>query len=366
MATSDPGPCGQRGSVLARANEQKRDVPEEWECSWLSAFGPLADAACSIGRLPALADKSREDLNGKEHKETRQRLLADASAISQPEDAAGAPQRLAPCIQKWAEATSQAVACFQRDGEQTMAFDSFHRCAHEIIRTIWLRERTTRQRRRTFRHASNCGRMRGASAVFSFQAQRLHTGWPKTSHSLFFDLLMQTTVAPLPDGEQTARSRLHWWMPNTWLQVSNGASAWSARPCLTRVGRRKRARALMGTSSKRPVLKTDELASGPQGSEQCRSTDATLLCITAGSITIIALRASTVKQEHQRPWALSRKIPEVSGTRGTVEKCMTCFRLAGTWLSTLCTEEQPLPPAHSWHPCMRDCNNFCIMSGGFS
>jgi len=143
-----------------------------------------------------LAGKGREDLKGEENKETRQQLLADASAIYQAEDAAGARQRLAAFAQKWAEPAPKAVACLQRDFEQTIAFYALQGMNREIIRTTSLLERTNRQLRRKFRQAGSFGSSCGASVALYLQVRRLNAGWSKTrttwweaSRSLFFDWL---------------------------------------------------------------------------------------------------------------------------------------------------------------------------------
>ncbi len=156
----------------------------------------VIEQCCLFHKLRNVADKSREDLKGDENKETRQLLLADASAIYQAEDAAGARQRLVAFVQKWAQAAPKAVACLQRDFEQTIAFYALQGFAQKIIRTTSLLERTNRQLRRKFRQAGSFGSLRGASVAFYLQVQRLNAGWSKTkttwweaSHSLFFDLL---------------------------------------------------------------------------------------------------------------------------------------------------------------------------------
>jgi putative transposase len=154
----------------------------------------VIEQRCLFHKLRNVADKNREDLKGNENKETRQQLLADASAIYQAEDAARARQRLVAFVQKWAQAAPKSVACLQRDFEQTIAFYALQGFAQKIIRTTSLLERTNRQLRRKFRQASSFGSVRGASVAFYLQAQRLNAGWAKTtwweaSHSLFFDLL---------------------------------------------------------------------------------------------------------------------------------------------------------------------------------
>ena len=53
----------------------------------------VIEQRCLFHKLRHVADKGRQDLKGEEHKETRQQLLADARAIYQAEDAAGARQR---------------------------------------------------------------------------------------------------------------------------------------------------------------------------------------------------------------------------------------------------------------------------------
>jgi putative transposase len=151
---------------------------------------------CIFHKLRNVADKSREDLKGEEHKATRQQLLAEASAIYEAKNAQGARERLAAFVQKWSEFASKAVACLQRDFEQTIAFYALQGFSRQIIRTTSLLERTNRQLRRKFRQAGSFGSSSGASVALFLQAQRLNAGWSQTkntwwevSQSLFFDLL---------------------------------------------------------------------------------------------------------------------------------------------------------------------------------
>src|SRR5947209_18025293 len=156
----------------------------------------VIEQRCLFHKLRNVADKGREDLKGEENKETRQQLLAEASAIYQAEDAAGARQRLAAFTQKWAEPAPKAVACLQRDFEQTIAFYALQGMNRETIRTTSLLERTNRELRRKFRQAGSFGSSCGASVALYLQARRLNAGWSKTkttwweaSRSLFFDWL---------------------------------------------------------------------------------------------------------------------------------------------------------------------------------
>ena len=154
----------------------------------------VIEQRCLFHKLRNVADKGREDLKGEEHKATRQQLLAEASAIYQAEDAAGARQRLAAFAQKWAAPAPKAVACLQRDFEQTIAFYALAGIHRQIIRTTSLLERTNRQLRRKFRQAGSFASSCGASVALYLQAHRLNAGWSKTtwweaSRSLFFDCL---------------------------------------------------------------------------------------------------------------------------------------------------------------------------------
>lgn len=145
-------------------------------------------------KLRNVADKSREDLKGEQHQETRKQLLSDASKIYQAESAAGAREGLSTFVQKWAEQAPKAVTTLQRDFEQTIAFYALDGIHRQIVRTTSLLERTNRQLRRKFRQAGSFASQRGAEVALYLQAQRLNARWSKTtwwetSRSLFFDWL---------------------------------------------------------------------------------------------------------------------------------------------------------------------------------
>lgn len=156
----------------------------------------VLEQRCLFHKLRNVADKVREDLKGEENKETRQQLLADASDIYQAESAAGAHQRLVAFTQKWEPCAPKALACLERDFEQTIAFYALAGFSRELIRTTSLLERTNRQLRGKFRQAGSFGSQRGADVALYLQAQRLNARWSKptatwweTSRLLFFDLL---------------------------------------------------------------------------------------------------------------------------------------------------------------------------------
>lgn len=97
---------------------------------------------------------------------------------------------------QYPEPAPKAVACLQRDFEQTIAFYALQGMNREIIRTTSLLERTNRQLRRKFRQAGSFGSACGASVALYLQARRLNAGWSTTkttwweaARSLFFDWL---------------------------------------------------------------------------------------------------------------------------------------------------------------------------------
>lgn len=150
-----------------------------------------------LHKLRHVADKCREDLKEKEHKEERKQVLTDASRISQAESAAQARSRLAAFADQWRARAPKAVATLERDFEPTIASSRLEGIARELIGTTSFLERTNRQRRRKFRQVGSFGSQSGAEVALSLQMQRLHARWMKakktwreTSLSLYFDFLI--------------------------------------------------------------------------------------------------------------------------------------------------------------------------------
>ena len=82
----------------------------------------VIEQRCIFHKLRNVADKCREDLKGEAHKETRKQLLEQASAIYQAESAAEARALLVAFAENWQARAPKAVATFQRDFEQTIAY----------------------------------------------------------------------------------------------------------------------------------------------------------------------------------------------------------------------------------------------------
>ena len=140
-----------------------------------------------------LADKSREDLPGKDKKEVRDQLLEEARTIYQAESAAQARQRLASVSDTWRQHPPKAVVTLERDFEQTIAYYRLAGVAREILRTTSLLERTNRELRRKIRQAGSFTSRAGAEVAIYLQVRRLHARWAKktwweVSHDLYFDL----------------------------------------------------------------------------------------------------------------------------------------------------------------------------------
>ena len=154
----------------------------------------VLEQRCIFHKLRNVADKCREELKGEAHKETRKQLLEQASAVYQAESAEQARGRLAVFAATWRARTPKAVATFERDFEQTIAYYALDEVARELIRTTSLLERTNRELRRKFRQVCGFGSLTGAEVAIYLQIKRLNARWSKhtwweTSHSLFFDFL---------------------------------------------------------------------------------------------------------------------------------------------------------------------------------
>ena len=152
----------------------------------------VIEQRCIFHKLRNVADKCREDLKGEAHKETRKQLLEQASAIYQAESAAEARARLVAFAENWQARAPKAVATFQRDFEQTIAYYGLEGVARELIRTTSLLERTNRELRRKFRHVCCFGSFKGAEVAIYLQVKRLNARWSKqtwweSSQLLYFD-----------------------------------------------------------------------------------------------------------------------------------------------------------------------------------
>jgi transposase-like protein len=141
----------------------------------------MIEQRCVFHKLRNVADKAREDKSGEVHRELREQLLEQASAIYQAETAAQARERLSSFVHTWGEQAPKAVATLQRDFEQTIAFYTLGCIARELVRTTSLLERTNRELRRKFRQACCFSSRRGAEVAIYLQVQRFHARWTKTS-----------------------------------------------------------------------------------------------------------------------------------------------------------------------------------------
>ena len=152
----------------------------------------LLEQRCIFHKLRNVADKSREELKGDDHKERRAQLLEQARTIYQAESAAQARTRLATFADTWSARTPKTVATLQRDFEQTIAYYALEGLARELVRTTSLLERTNRELRRKFRQVGCFSSLEGAEVAIYLQVQRLHARWSQQiwwdiSHLLYFD-----------------------------------------------------------------------------------------------------------------------------------------------------------------------------------
>src|SRR5512135_27720 len=157
-------------------------------------YGSTVREPCGLfHKLCNVADKSREDLKGKENQARRAQLRAEAAAIYQAETVVQARERFVTWAQTWRQEAPKAVATLEREFEQPLTYYSLDGLAREWIRTTSLLERTNRQLRRKFRQAVTFGSRKGAAVAIYLQVQRLHaqwTGqtWAEVSHELCFAL----------------------------------------------------------------------------------------------------------------------------------------------------------------------------------
>jgi putative transposase len=154
----------------------------------------MIEQRCMFHKLRNVADKCREELRGEAHKETRKQLMEQASAVYQAGSDEEARGQLAVFAQTWRARTPKAVATFERDFEQTIAYYALEGVARELIRTTSLLERTNRELRRKFRQVCCFGSLKGAEVAISLQVRRLNARWSKQSwwaisHDLYFDFL---------------------------------------------------------------------------------------------------------------------------------------------------------------------------------
>jgi putative transposase len=154
----------------------------------------VIEQRCIFHKLRNVADKGREELKGKEKKQERKLLLEQASVIYQAESAQEARERLAAFADSWRARTPKAVATFERDFEQTIAYYRLDGVARELIRTTSLLERTNRELRRKFRQACCFGSPTVVEVAIYLQVKRLNARWSKQtwweiSLSLYFDFL---------------------------------------------------------------------------------------------------------------------------------------------------------------------------------
>jgi hypothetical protein len=159
-----------------------RDGKGELGAAVAQVYGTgVIEQRCVFHKLRNVADKAREDKSGEQHRELREQLLEQASAIYQAETAAQARERLSSFVSIWAEQAPKAVATLQRNFEQTIAFYALGGIVRELVRTTSLLERTNRELRRKFRQACCFSSRRGAEVAIYLQVQRLHARWTKSS-----------------------------------------------------------------------------------------------------------------------------------------------------------------------------------------
>lgn len=153
----------------------------------------VSEQRCVFHKLRNVADKSREDLPGKDNKEVRGQLLEEVRTIYQAESAAQPRQRFVAVSDTWRQRAPKAVATLERDFEQTIAYSRLTGVAREILRTTSLLERTNRELRCKFRQAGSFTSRAGAEVAIYLQVRRLHARWAnktwwQVSHDLYFDL----------------------------------------------------------------------------------------------------------------------------------------------------------------------------------
>jgi hypothetical protein len=153
--------------------------------------GLVLEQRCIFHKLRNVADKAREDLPGKDHRESRQELLKQAAAIYEAPTAAAAQKELASFVQHWQEQAPKAVSTLQHDFETTIAYYQLPEMARELVRTTSLLERANRELRRKFRQACGFSSRQGALVAIFLQVERFNARWSKqtwasTAQALFF------------------------------------------------------------------------------------------------------------------------------------------------------------------------------------
>ncbi len=152
----------------------------------------LLEQHCIFHKVRNVADQSRKELAGEEHKATRTQLLEEVRTIYQAESAELARAGLDRLVNTWATLLPKTMATLQRDFEQTIAYYALEGLARELLRTTSLLERTNRELRRKFRQVGCFSSFKGAEVAIFLQIQRLHAHWSQQtwwdcSHSLYFD-----------------------------------------------------------------------------------------------------------------------------------------------------------------------------------
>jgi hypothetical protein len=151
----------------------------------------VIDQRCIFHKLKNVADACSKELKGDKHKEKRQQLIQQASAVYHADCAQQAKDNLKIWSDNWREKAPKSVATLERDFDATIAYFQLEGLNRQWVRTTSLLERVNRQLRRKFRQALSFGSRLGAQAALYLQIQRLHAKWTKaswvsTSRNLYF------------------------------------------------------------------------------------------------------------------------------------------------------------------------------------
>ncbi len=111
----ESGPPGKHSCIACGNAVSRPSRGSRWSCGMAGLGEALAfvygtrvlEQRYLFNKLRNVADKSREDLPGKEHRETRQQLIEQASAIYQAKSAVQARQR----FQAWAAQWRAGIGC---------------------------------------------------------------------------------------------------------------------------------------------------------------------------------------------------------------------------------------------------------------
>jgi hypothetical protein len=149
----------------------------------------VIDQRCIFHKLQNVSKECRKELKGEDNQEKKKQLLREASFVYEAESAEQAREKLAAWASAWREQAPAAVATFERDFEDTIAYYQLEGFARELIRSTSLLERVNRQLRRKFSQALSFGSHTGAEVALYLQIQRLqakwtHESWWNTSHDL--------------------------------------------------------------------------------------------------------------------------------------------------------------------------------------